>query len=124
MLQGGGPPYSPPWSGLHPLFDGIRHCNVLIERLEDPNQVPDRITSYNVCYTKLLRFGSGDEVTKQLGLTVKPAFWETSLAYIIYILLTIGIIWGSMKFYSERIKLRNSLLFEKKQRQLEHDFNA
>jgi len=69
------------------------------------------------------KFGSGDEVTKQLGLTVKPAFWETSLAYIIYILLTIGIIWGSMKFYSERIKLRNSLLFEKKQRQLEHDFN-
>ncbi len=44
LLQGGGPPYSPPWSGLHPLFDGIRHCNVLIERLEDPNQVPDLST--------------------------------------------------------------------------------
>jgi CheY-like chemotaxis protein/anti-sigma regulatory factor (Ser/Thr protein kinase) len=28
-----------------------------------------------------------------------------------------------MKYYTERIKLKNSLLFEKKQRQLEHDLN-
>ena len=45
LLQGGGPPYSgnpqnyP--AGLYPLYDGIRHCNVLIERLEGTNQVPD-----------------------------------------------------------------------------------
>lgn len=68
-------------------------------------------------------FGSGDEVTKALHFTISPPFWQTIWAYLIYIILATIILWASMKFYSERIKLMNSLLFEKKQRQLEHDFN-
>ncbi|MCG9972844.1 RagB/SusD family nutrient uptake outer membrane protein [Christiangramia crocea] len=43
-------PYMDAWEGryqaagpgdLYPLFDGIRHCNIFIENLEDENQVPD-----------------------------------------------------------------------------------
>ncbi|MEL0455900.1 RagB/SusD family nutrient uptake outer membrane protein [Flavobacteriaceae bacterium SZ-1-7] len=45
--QGGGYPYpgGPGVPGNYPMFDGIRHCNVLIERLEGTNQVPDLSTN-------------------------------------------------------------------------------
>ena len=69
------------------------------------------------------KFGSGNEVIKHLRITIKPPIWKTPLAYLFYILVVIAAIYGVMKYYSERIKLINSLLFEKKQRQLEHDFN-
>ena len=69
------------------------------------------------------KFGSGNEVVKQLHITIKPPIWKTPLAYFFYILIVIVAIYGVMNYYSERIKLINSLLFEKKQRQLEHDFN-
>lgn len=77
-------------------------------------------------YTLYVRakFGlSGDEVTKSLKIAIQPPFWETPWAYLIYIAFASGLLWAGMKFYSDRIKLVNSLLFEKKQRQLEHDFN-
>lgn len=69
------------------------------------------------------KFGSGDEVTKQLLITITPPFWKTPLAYLCYLLLLLVCIWGIMKYYAERIKLLNSILFEKKQRHLEHEFN-
>lgn len=43
-------PYMDAWEGryqaagpgdTYPLWDGIRHCNIFINNLEDPNQVPD-----------------------------------------------------------------------------------
>ncbi|WP_162623232.1 hybrid sensor histidine kinase/response regulator [Confluentibacter sediminis] len=69
------------------------------------------------------KFGSGNEVIKQMHITIKPPIWKTPIAYVFYILVLIVAIYGVVKYYSERIKLINSLLFEKKQRQLEHDFN-
>lgn len=69
------------------------------------------------------KFGSGEEVVKKIHITIKPPYWKTPVAYICYCLLIISLVYGVMKYYSERIKLINSLLFEKKQRQLEHDFN-
>ena len=69
------------------------------------------------------KFGSGEEVSKQIFVTINPPFWKTPLAYVVYLIVLITGILGIMKYYSERIKLINSLLFEKKQRQLEHDFN-
>ncbi len=69
------------------------------------------------------KFGSGDEVTKKLDIIISPPFWRTPLAYIIYLVLLVISIYAFMKYYSERIKLINSLLFEKKQRQLEYNFN-
>ena len=66
---------------------------------------------------------SGEEVTNQLYINIQPPFWETLPAYLVYILLITGLIVFGLKYYSERLKLKNSLLFEKKQRQLEHDLN-
>ncbi|WP_028374980.1 RagB/SusD family nutrient uptake outer membrane protein [Leeuwenhoekiella sp. MAR_2009_132] len=43
-LQRTGDPYNNYWDGrfqAKPMFQGIRHCNIFIENLEDPLQVPD-----------------------------------------------------------------------------------
>ena len=69
------------------------------------------------------KFGTGDEVTKSLKITINPPFWKTPIAILCYVLLISLSLWALMKYYAEHIKLKNSLLFEKKQRQLEHDFN-
>ncbi|WP_417885794.1 RagB/SusD family nutrient uptake outer membrane protein [Zunongwangia sp.] len=42
--QGGGPDPNDDGKEDYPLFDGIRHCNIFIENMNDPDQVPD-ITS-------------------------------------------------------------------------------
>ncbi|MBD0831538.1 hybrid sensor histidine kinase/response regulator transcription factor [Aestuariibaculum sediminum] len=69
------------------------------------------------------KFGSGDETVKQLNISILPPFWRTSWAYIGYlVLLVLGIYWF-MKYYTERVKLINSLSVEKKERQLEYNFN-
>ena len=67
--------------------------------------------------------GLGDENMKELKVVIIPPFWKTVPAYFLYGLLIILLIWLSSRYYSERIKLKNSLLFEKKQRNLEHQLN-
>ncbi|WP_165932734.1 two-component regulator propeller domain-containing protein [Flavobacterium cellulosilyticum] len=69
------------------------------------------------------KFGFGDEVIKKLLITIKPPFWKTPLAYFFYLLLLTGLVYGLIRYYSERIKLINSLFLEKKQRQLEYNLN-
>ncbi|MFD2828567.1 two-component regulator propeller domain-containing protein [Leeuwenhoekiella polynyae] len=66
---------------------------------------------------------SGHVVQKELPIIITPPFWLTWPAYILYMLLAILFIYAISIYYSERVKLKNSLVFEKKQRQLEHDFN-
>lgn len=62
-------------------------------------------------------------ISNSLLLTINPPFWKTLPAYLLYILITLGITWLGFRYYSERIKLKNSLLFEKKQRHLENELN-
>ena len=69
------------------------------------------------------KFGTGDEVIKSLKITINPPFWKSPIAILCYVLFISLSLWALMKYYAEHIKLKNSLLFEKKQRQLEHDFN-
>jgi ligand-binding sensor domain-containing protein/signal transduction histidine kinase/DNA-binding response OmpR family regulator len=66
---------------------------------------------------------SGEEITNRLLISISPPFWKTLPAYLLYLLLFSIVFVLALKYYSERIKLKNSLLFEKKQRQLEHDLN-
>ncbi|UOB17772.1 hybrid sensor histidine kinase/response regulator transcription factor [Abyssalbus ytuae] len=63
------------------------------------------------------------ESYKQLLITITPPWWKTMPAYISYLLLAVIIFWAIAKYYSERVKLKNSLVLEKRQRQLEHDMN-
>ena len=66
---------------------------------------------------------SGEDITNQLSIIIKPPFWLTLPAYLIYSILIIIFTFFILKYYSERVQLKNSLLFEKKQRKLEHDLN-
>ncbi|MGO4913200.1 hybrid sensor histidine kinase/response regulator transcription factor [Leeuwenhoekiella sp. W20_SRS_FM14] len=66
---------------------------------------------------------SGTVTTRELPLTIVPPFWLTMPAYLLYFTIAVVLIYLGFKYYSERLKLKNSLLFEKRQRKLEHDFN-
>lgn len=61
--------------------------------------------------------------SKVLAISILPPFWATFPAYVLYILAFGLILFIIGKYYSERLKLNNSLVFEKKQRKLEHDLN-
>ncbi|MDR7130347.1 signal transduction histidine kinase/ligand-binding sensor domain-containing protein/CheY-like chemotaxis protein [Algoriphagus sp. 4150] len=59
----------------------------------------------------------------QLDIIISPPFWKTWPAYLLYFILIVTITGAGMRYYAERLKLKNSLLFEKKQRILEHELN-
>lgn len=77
--------------------------------------------SYNLVVRGVIN--PGEVTSNELAITVHPPFWKTLPAYLIYVLLIVALIWGVFKYYSDRLVLKNSLLFEKKQRQLEQDLN-
>ena len=66
---------------------------------------------------------TGEEIKSQLAIVINPPFWFTFPAYILYFVLIVTVSFFILKYYSERIKLKNSLVFEQKQRKLEHDLN-
>jgi len=66
---------------------------------------------------------SGKEIMRKINVVISPPFWKTVPAYLLYILIAVLLIYFGIRYYSERIKLQNSLIFEKRQRQLEHDLN-
>ncbi len=69
------------------------------------------------------KVSSGLEIIRELNVSITPPFWRTLPAYFLYVLFLIAITYAFMKYYSERVKLKNSLLLEKKQRLLEQDIN-
>lgn len=60
---------------------------------------------------------------KTLDINILPPFWRTLPAYLFYLAVIIILVVSGLKYYSERIHLKNSLLFEQKQRKLEHELN-
>ncbi|AWV98545.1 hybrid sensor histidine kinase/response regulator transcription factor [Arcticibacterium luteifluviistationis] len=66
---------------------------------------------------------TGHYVENTIKVNIKPPFWRTPWAYLLYTVLIFGLAIMAFRYYSERLKLKNSLLFEKKQRQLESDLN-
>src|SRR5690606_38819413 len=76
-------------------------------------------------YNLKVKMNSGFEVPvfKSLQITILPPFWRTFWAYLLYLVVGSLLIWVVLKYYSERVRLKNSLIFEKKQRQLEHELN-
>lgn len=59
----------------------------------------------------------------EFSITVLPPFWRTIWAYIAYIILGVGLLWLLIWYYTQQIKLRSSLVFEKKIRFQEHKLN-
>ncbi len=76
-------------------------------------------------YTLMVRTNSSWDAKnyKELKITIVPPFWQTFPAYMLYIIVGGILIWISFRYYSERVHLKNLLVFEKKQRNLEHNLN-
>ena len=76
-------------------------------------------------YNLKVKMNSGFEnpVFKNLQITILSPFWKTTWAYLLYLVVGSLLIWVVLKYYTERVRLKNSLIFEKKQRQLEHELN-
>ncbi len=60
---------------------------------------------------------------RELKIVIVPPFWKTLPAYLLYIIVAGILIWISFRYYSERVHLKNSLVFEKRERQLEQKLN-
>ncbi|WP_114747800.1 hybrid sensor histidine kinase/response regulator transcription factor [Pleomorphovibrio marinus] len=67
--------------------------------------------------------GNGLESTNSMAILIPPPFWKTWPAYLFYFLLFGALVFGFFNYYTERIKLKNSLLLERKMRQLERGVN-
>ncbi len=63
-----------------------------------------------------------DEVSS-LVIRIKPPIWLTSWMIMLYVLVLIVILIMIMQFYTNKLKVENDLLLEKKSRQQEHDLN-
>lgn len=67
--------------------------------------------------------GVWNEESTNLSIIITPPFWKTVQAFILYGVILSLLIYGALKYYAERLKLKNSVIFEKKQRLLEHELN-
>jgi signal transduction histidine kinase/ligand-binding sensor domain-containing protein/DNA-binding response OmpR family regulator len=63
-----------------------------------------------------------DQVSS-LIVHVKPPIWLTGWMIMIYVLISLVILILIMQFYTNKLKIENDLLLEKKSRQQEHDLN-
>ncbi len=76
-------------------------------------------------YTLLVkaRIGNDQEIEKRVQIMITPPFWKTFPAYLLYGIIALALMVGFFRYYSERVKLKNSLVLEKQQRLLEHEIN-
>lgn len=76
-------------------------------------------------YILKIRANSGLDTMnyEELKISIVPPFWKTLPAYLLYFISIVILIWIISRYYSERVHLKNSLVFEKKQRHLEQDLN-
>lgn len=76
-------------------------------------------------YNLKLKTNNNDylESSNQLFIQVIPPIWRTLPAYALYLITALLLIWFGLRYYTEKIKLKQSLVFEKNQRQLEQDLN-
>lgn len=60
---------------------------------------------------------------RSLEITIKPPFWKTIPAFILYFAAGAVIIYIILSYYTRQVKLKSSLYFEKKLRSREHELN-
>lgn len=70
-----------------------------------------------------IRNNEWPEKVNSLVVRIKPPFWLTNWMIMIYIILSLIIVMLVMQFYTNKLKIENDLLLEKKSRQQEYDLN-
>ncbi|MFY0624910.1 MAG: response regulator [Reichenbachiella sp.] len=58
---------------------------------------------------------------KSIVIRISPPWWRTWYAYSFFFLFFIFVLWQFIKYYNQRVKLKQTLYYEKKLRQQEHD---
>lgn len=59
--------------------------------------------------------GLWNETPRILNIHIRPPWWQTKLAYALYILMIMGILFALYRFQIKRIQLQNQLAFEQKE---------
>lgn len=67
--------------------------------------------------------GIGSYPSKDLKITVLPPFYKTTLAYIFYVLLFLGLSFILIRFYTSKIKLSAALEYEKREKAHTEELN-
>ncbi|MBR1410082.1 MAG: response regulator [Prevotella sp.] len=64
-----------------------------------------------------------DASTTQFDIRITPPVWQTPLAYIIYILIAVAIIWFFFRSYRNKLRLENSLELEQQSNLQKQELN-
>lgn len=75
------------------------------------NRLPKGNYTFNVKSTN--RQGEWNDEITSLSIVMKPAYYETWYAYLLYITVFLSILYYLFKVYTNRIKLKESLKFQK-----------
>ncbi len=67
--------------------------------------------------------GIWNTTPNRLYIKIKPPFWKTWWAYCIYVLTVLSVAAITLKFWYERINIKNQLLLEKRAKEKEHELN-
>lgn len=67
--------------------------------------------------------GNWNSPSTDLKIIISPPFWFTVPAILLYIVLIILIVFIILRYYTDQVKLRNSLFYTQKLRQQETDLN-
>lgn len=66
--------------------------------------------------------GNWDDTAAQIGVTIRPPFYRTNLAYAIYMILVIGGIWLLRRIEMQRIRRKNQINMERRRNREEQEF--
>lgn len=66
--------------------------------------------------------GNWNKDPVSMDITIRPPFYDTTLAYIIYVLLVLGIFWFFRKTEIKRMRKKNQMRLEREQNHKEHEF--
>lgn len=111
-------------------FSSLNYQRALSDRytfiLEDYDADWNPVTPYNVATYKNIPPGkyrfkvkcvnnpyTMDSTETQLDITISPPFWKSTLALILYLILSVLIAWGTFRTVSKMNRLNNQIVIEK-----------
>lgn len=68
-------------------------------------------------------YSGKESMVKELDIVVKPPFYKSAFAYILYFVITVISVYTGVSFYSSKLKLRASLEYEKKEKKQIEELN-
>lgn len=68
-------------------------------------------------------YSGKESMFKELNIVVKPPFYKSTFAYVLYVIIVVVSIYIGVSFYSSKLKLRASLEYEKKEKRQIEELN-